>query len=391
MKKILLSTIICASALISSDISSKYEITPMYGYSHEMEDNKDENYNNLGVALSRNLSNNFFNQLEFSFLKSEKVDYKNSTMDTNINRLFVNGVKDFPLSEKLSAFGLVGLGHQNFSNEANGSEDSLLANYGAGLKYKIKENLSFKSDLRHILTKEDNSLLLTLGLAIGLGETKKAVKKVVEDPKPVMKKETLKDSDNDGLVDANDRCANTFPGAIVNINGCEIDTDNDTVVDRLDQCPSTKPGVKVNSNGCEIDSDKDGVVDSLDKCPNTPLYQKVNADGCAEKIELKVNFDYNSANIRNEDNAELDALAKYLNSQKDINIAIEAHTDSKGSEKYNLNLSNKRAISAKNALVDLGVDPSRIEAIGYGESQPIANNNTEEGRKENRRIEVDFK
>lgn len=392
MKKLILSALVCSSFLFAES-KHNYELTPMIGLTDEVEANRDERYGNIGIALGRNLNDSFISQIELAFLRSQEVDYKNSTESTNINRTFLNAIKDFPLNENFSAYGLLGFGYQDFTNEANGkTDDSPFGNYGLGIKYHPKGSVAaLRADARHMITTEygEDSLLFTLGLVMPLGK-ETSPKKVVTKPVLIEKKEMPKDSDKDGVTDANDMCKNTLAGVKVDSKGCELDSDKDGVVDSKDMCKSTLMGLKVSANGCELDSDNDGIVDSKDMCKQTVKGATVDSKGCEAKLNLKINFDSNSSVIRQKDMTELENLAKSLKAN-DKKIVIEAHTDSLGSAKYNLNLSKKRAASAKQALVNLGVDSSRIEAIGYGEANPIANNETKEGREENRRITVIFK
>jgi len=99
-------------------------------------------------------------------------------------------------------------------------------------------------------------------------------------------------------------------------------------------------------------------------------------------------FDVGKANLKPASRENLQNLAKILNKYEDTNILLEGHTDSDGSEEYNLQLSRSRAQAVANYLQDLDVDPTRFTIMGYGESQPIASNETVEGKQMNRRVEV---
>jgi len=99
-------------------------------------------------------------------------------------------------------------------------------------------------------------------------------------------------------------------------------------------------------------------------------------------------FDVNRAVLKDEYKGELNELATILNKYEDTNILLEGHTDSRGSEEYNLDLSEKRAQSVANFMATQSVNPARFTMMGYGESQPIASNETVEGRSQNRRVEV---
>lgn len=199
------------------------------------------------------------------------------------------------------------------------------------------------------------------------------------------------DSDGDGVVDRLDKCSNTPAGAKVDAQGCELDSDGDGVVDRLDRCPGTPRGAKVDAQGCELDSDGDGVVDALDECPGTPKGDKVDARGCtlASTIILRgVRFDNDSAEIRADARPILDEAVATLKRYPQIKVEVAGHTDSRASEAYNLDLSLRRAQAVVDYFVQMGIEAGRLSAKGYGESQPIADNATAEGRATNRRVEL---
>ena len=165
-----------------------------------------------------------------------------------------------------------------------------------------------------------------------------------------------------------------------------VDSDGDGVTDDLDRCPGTAAGAQVDAVGCELDTDGDGVLDSKDKCPKTPKGDKVDADGCSLTLRLEVQFDNNSSQLRPESFAYLDQVATRLNELPSITGVIEGHTDSNGSDAYNQDLSERRALAVLQYLRDKGVAPARFTAQGLGESQPIADNATPEGRAQNRRV-----
>ena len=122
------------------------------------------------------------------------------------------------------------------------------------------------------------------------------------------------------------------------------------------------------------------------KCPNTPKGDKVDADGCSLTFRLEVQFDNNSSELRPESLAYLDRVAERLNELPSISGVIEGHTDSNGSDAHNQGLSERRAQAVHDYLIARGIASSRITAQGFGESQPIADNATPEGRAQNRRV-----
>lgn len=200
-----------------------------------------------------------------------------------------------------------------------------------------------------------------------------------------------KDSDGDGVVDRLDECPGTPQGASVNERGCENDSDNDGVADSRDRCPGTPAGAKVDQYGCELDSDSDGVVDSMDKCPNTAKGIPVDASGCELAREFKlegVNFEFDSAKLTTDSIATLDEAVKTLKRNADDKIEIAGHTDSQGSDQYNLGLSKRRAQAVADYLIAHGANASNLTVKGYGESKPVADNGSKAGRAANRRVEL---
>ena len=209
------------------------------------------------------------------------------------------------------------------------------------------------------------------------------------------------DGDGDGVFDGLDKCPDTPRGATVDAKGCPKDSDGDGVLDGIDKCPDTPKGVKVDAKGCrvDVDSDGDGVVDRLDKCPNTPKGVKVDATGCPlakklfqeEKASLVlegVNFETNSAVLTAGSTAVLNKVVASLKAWPNVRVEVAGHTDSVGRAAYNKTLSEKRAESVRAFLAAAGIGGSRLEANGYGEEMPIADNSTKAGKAANRRVEL---
>jgi OOP family OmpA-OmpF porin len=199
------------------------------------------------------------------------------------------------------------------------------------------------------------------------------------------------DADGDNVPDFRDQCPNTPPGAKVNVDGCSIDDDRDGVPNTIDLCPNTPFGTPVDANGCPLDSDGDGVPNKIDQCPGTLPGLKVNSRGCviSQTVELSgVHFEFNKARLMLDSKTVLRKVAESLANEPDVSIIIMGHTDSVGSDVYNLKLSQERAQSVVNYLGTQGIEPARQTAKGYGESKPVGDNNTEDGRERNRRVEL---
>lgn len=202
------------------------------------------------------------------------------------------------------------------------------------------------------------------------------------------------DTDGDGLVDKDDKCPEE-PGDKLN-HGCPIiDTDLDGVRDEEDLCPET-PGFPEN-NGCLWpDTDNDGVPDKDDECPNEA--GTMANKGCPEVTEEIVDtlneygktilFDPDKATFKTESYAILQEMSTVLKKYPNARFRLEGHTDSRGEVKDNLWLSEKRANAVRDYLINNGIEPSRLEAIGLGEAYPIATNMYIPGRAKNRRVEV---
>ena len=146
---------------------------------------------------------------------------------------------------------------------------------------------------------------------------------------------------------------------------------------------------------CSLDDDGDGVDNCKDKCPDTIKGLAVDANGCPipDVVKLKINFDFDKSDIKPMYHQELADFAAYMKQQQSFTVVeIAGHTDSKGSDEYNQKLSERRAKAVRDYLVNkLGMDGKLFSAVGYGESKPIATNDTDAGRAENRRMEAELK
>ncbi len=134
------------------------------------------------------------------------------------------------------------------------------------------------------------------------------------------------------------------------------------------------------------DTDGDGIVDHIDKCANTASGVKVDPVGCGYNVQLNVTFETNSAELAGDSHAQLDRLVVALNSTPTLFAIIEGHTDSAGTQAHNQALSEQRAKSVADYLISQRISSSRLRWQGFGESQPIADNETAEGRAQNRRV-----
>jgi outer membrane protein OmpA-like peptidoglycan-associated protein len=215
------------------------------------------------------------------------------------------------------------------------------------------------------------------------------------------------DRDGDGILDDDDECPDDPEDVdgFEDEDGCpDDDNDQDGILDVDDLCPDEPEDVDgfEDEDGCpDPDNDKDRILDVDDSCPLEPeTYNGVeDEDGCPDrgrvvvtdtKIEIldKVYFEYNKAIIKSESFPILDAVAATLEGNPDIRLVeIQGHTDERGGDAYNLKLSDDRANSVMQYLADKGIEESRLQAQGYGETQPVDPRSNEEAWAKNRRVE----
>jgi outer membrane protein OmpA-like peptidoglycan-associated protein len=262
---------------------------------------------------------------------------------------------------RLTPFIVAGAGAVGVASprSAVGSEVDVGIHFGAGLKYFINYWLMLRLDVRDNLTNRagvgegvTHSPEILLGLSVTLNRR-------TEKP--------LRDRDGDGIPDRDDQCPRE-PGPAP--TGCPPDEDNDEIPDDEDKCP-TEPETK---NGFDDD----------DGCPDIVPAEFSDLAGILEGI----NFDTNKDIIKRDSKPILDRAVEVLQEYPQVRIEISGHTDSAGSYEHNVDLSQRRAESVKNYLIEAGVDGARIETRGAGPNEPIATNDTKDGRAQNRRIEV---
>ncbi len=403
-------------------------ISPMLSYIEADGDRDADNDFGLHLGVGKYINQRW--NVEISAL-ADTLDFDSGSGEYKQRGLMADGLYFFKRDNDLSLYGVVGIGALR-TKLAGDNDTHLSANIGVGIIKPINDTISLRGDIRYRLDEEDrvageqhlSDWLINIGLLIPFGAEKnqpiaKETPKQAPaaEPAPVV----VLDSDNDGVPDSKDRCANSHTGATVDSSGCELDSDRDGVVDSKDACPTSAVNTRVDSRGCELDSDGDGVHDSKDRCPNTPVNSPVNAQGCIpdsdndgitddkdrcpataagiqvdskgckleETIVLKgVTFETGSSQLTADSETVLNDIAQTLGKYSTMVVEVSGHTDNRGAESFNQRLSAKRAQAVVDYLIGKGVKPAQLKAKGYGSSKPMADNSTAEGRSQNRRVEL---
>lgn len=212
------------------------------------------------------------------------------------------------------------------------------------------------------------------------------------------------DKDKDGVADKDDTCPDV--AGVISLKGCP-DADGDGIADKDDKCPNSPKGVKVDAKGCPIDTDGDGVYDAEDKCPTVagskdnggcPVKEpEVKKEITADQIVIQnikatpVHFVSDKSYLTDYSKGILDKLINILNDDKANMVNMFGYADSQGTDDYNVKLSQARIESVIGYLTSKGIAANRIiHQKAFGEANPVASNDTEEGRLKNRRVEFEI-
>ncbi|MFH1766447.1 MAG: OmpA family protein [Gemmatimonadota bacterium] len=346
---------------------------------------------------------------------------------TDLNAYLGSGLVGvtLPLHERLDIYGVAGLTLVSWRPENLDSEMDFGYTYGGGARVYLTERLGIFGDFRgwDIPTAMEDVTQSVSGFTanetfwgysfsggisyfFGSKDSDKDGVKDKNDACPdtplgveVDERGCPVDSDGDGVPDYLDECPNTPAGAPVDAQGCPLDSDGDGVPDYMDNCPNTPAGAPVDAQGCPLDSDGDGVPDYLDRCPDTPRGVEVDAQGCPipePVVEVRsytfedVYFDFDQATLKPDGEARLREIGAILLTITDADIEVHGHTDSTGPEEYNMGLSHRRAVAVQTFLLAnfTQLTQSQFTIRDFGETQPIATNDTRPGRAQNRRVEI---
>lgn len=396
-----------------SSNSGALNITPLYGVKI--------GYTKLGTSIVDSLG--VEGTLNYLTTTSQS---DNSTASSYLFR--VDAIYPFLVSKKVMPFLAVGLGGINSSSAAHSKFNPLL-NYGAGLKYFLKEYLALRLDVRHLLVysdvNTDNNFEASVGLSYFFGKERKkpaplpAPKPPVKEiPKPEIKLPIpvpLPLPVSVAPAESAESAESAAPAASTKIICLEGDvlvqsltpatdtsssqgkaevtlTPGTMIVVRSGQAlPSSSqgkaevtltPGARIVVQGGQaLPSPVPAAPAELQKAREAAL---VESDLQSLRV-LTVGFDLNHSNVKPKYNRQLKELAALMKDSPGCSAIIEGHSDSTGKKNFNIKLSLKRAKSVQRTLIKFGVPPARISTVGYGSSQAIADNSTEQGRQKNRR------
>jgi OOP family OmpA-OmpF porin len=357
------------------------------------------------------------------------VSIDESAAEGGVSSLFqfdVEGVYEVESNYLLTPYLFAGAGYEHVTDARPNFDSQFYLDGGIGVRYPLPNEINLVTEFKgmHMLktnSNQDAEFAFYIGIGMPFGRISRAPQ----------------DSDGDGIYDYADMCPNSPLGTQVGIDGCPIkqelaykDSDGDTIPDSIDICPNTPAGVGVNDRGCPVraaveakplfsqepevlvetavidipkgevvkevkeviitDSDGDGVEDNQDQCANTPKGFSVNSIGCAVKKTLDVQFESNSFHVTPASKPRIKEFAQFLMRYPNAKVKIVGYSDSSGDRAKNKILSQKRAESVKQLLISYGIPAAKITAIGKGDLNPIATNDTPEGREKNRRIEAEI-
>ena len=313
-----------------------------------------------------------------------------------------------PFLEGDIGLGITGPYERLMFDAAVGLETSVLPRLGLGLGPVLRYGQLITADGDVPI----DAKFLTLGLFLSFRAPPPAPR-VVEAPPPPAPPPPVPppapappaDTDGDGVPDPDDVCPTTAAGPTPDPErrGCpDGDDDGDQVLNHADQCRTEHQGINPDPDrrGCPLpDRDGDSVPDRVDACPDKPGAPDPDPakNGCPGLVRIQqsqivinrpVYFATKKDRILEKSYPVLEAVAAALRALPEIKLlSIEGHTDSQGNDKFNQELSERRAASVRQFLIDRGIDPARLKAVGHGESRPVAPNATAAGRAQNRRVE----
>jgi OOP family OmpA-OmpF porin len=422
--------LVALAAFSASPVHAQWEewyVTPAVVYNDDDPKRRiDDGLSGFQVTFGRNFGYNFafegaisYADIDGYYLVPPGVFVRDNEFQTDI---VAKALAFYDRDAAFAPYAMAGIGYLNQNINVGGTENNPTGWLGGGFKWRMgSSDFSLRTEvsLRYVHDgggRSYNDYIANVGLEYRFGGARVA---------PTSTQPT--DTDGDGVLDMWDECPDTAPGVDVNARGCEIqdmtrDTDGDRVPDYRDECPNTMTGAPVDARGCTLDSDMDGVLtgddrcpgsrpnavvdrygcelrdddndnvtNNIDQCPNTRRGANVDQYGCEirEVISLPgVNFQSGSDLLVSGAERLVQEAAETLKMNPGWLIEVAGHTDSVGNEVANQGLSDRRAKTVYDFLIKYGVEEERLTFRGYGETSPIASNDTASGRAMNRRVEL---
>lgn len=316
-------------------------------------------------------------RIDFGYIN---IDEDDNGGVSSLLQLAVNGIYNIDLSgynTPLTPYLLGGLGYEHVLDDTAVFESHPFIQAGFGVRYPLTDRVSLVSEFRALQMfgghDEDNEFALMFGIDIPLfvevirAPVENITRSLPEVSAPKQyQRSIVVDGDNDGVEDTIDKCPHTPAGSSVDVNGCTI-INAIVIPQEVTYIEDTQLQPKVKY-----------------VAPSTKSRIFVNT----KRQDLKIGFESNSAIIKYTSKASIKRFASYLKKNPNLAVTIEGYTDNSGQRAKNLTLSTKRAQAVRTLLIVYGANGSKIKAVGKGDLNPIADNETPRGRTKNRRIEA---
>jgi len=328
-----------------------FSLSPMIGYHGFEGDQNTDDGMFAGLSLGYNVSKRWATELEVRYTDTETDLGPTPDQDMEIWSAGINALYHFNPDGAFVPYISAGFGIMYFDADDFDVDSDYMMNWGVGAKYFVTDNTALRADLRHVIDFHsdrdwdrasgddvDHNYLASVGLYWQFGG-------VMPPPPPPL------DSDGDGIPDLRDKCPDTPLGVLVDAVGCP---------------PQPKPV----------------------PAPPPPVAKPAPAPVAKEIITFNLLFGFDKHDITDEMIPVLEQAKAILDEEPSATFMVSGHTCSIGTDEYNQALSERRANSIKNWLVSNGIAENRLEAVGYGETQPKFDNDTLDGRKSNRRVEI---
>ncbi len=402
-----LSVMVASGAWAGSERPEEYGYFGVHATQHYFDTNGDVNNPDIedtflpGVQLGYRFASDWSLQ---GWYEQDEFDNEGNDRGGDLERGLLSVRRHFRESTFVGFEPYAGLsvGHQEFSPDRGASEDETMAGIELGLQRGLTDHWLVDVGARQESSlgneREDAQAYLAVNYRFGVSGADAQTSHDERHSGAVRdERDSVKDSDGDGVADAMDECPETAANVNVDASGCERinDADNDGVADNNDECPDTASGVDVDASGCVPDDDNDGVADAADECPDTAAGARVDEQGCHVTLKKEVNktlnvqFESGKADVKESSIPEIEEVAQALREYPESQLTLEGYTDNVGSAEANRDLSRRRAEAVKEVLVErMEIAEGRIGAVGHGENNPVADNSTASGRAQNRRVEA---